>query len=119
VPIRVADAAWSTAHRQPGKTSPELEARVCDLRTELERGPRRPACSACLARPVYRPAHPLLRTRPARRTGPRRRQEDRPATRRRRRARPGQLWTPARPLYVNKLGYEYIHAAIDDRTRLA
>jgi transposase len=31
----------STAHRLPGKTSPELEALVCELRTRTKRGPRR------------------------------------------------------------------------------
>jgi transposase len=36
----LADRA-STAHRLPGKTRPELKARVCVLRTQLKRGPRR------------------------------------------------------------------------------
>jgi transposase len=31
----------STAHRLPGKTSADVEARVCALRIELKRGPRR------------------------------------------------------------------------------
>src|ERR1041384_8217240 len=31
----------SIARRLPGKTRPELEARVCALRTQLKRGPRR------------------------------------------------------------------------------
>src|SRR5689334_23813634 len=31
----------SAARRLPNKTSPELEARVCTLRTQLKRGPRR------------------------------------------------------------------------------
>ncbi|MGW4945621.1 leucine zipper domain-containing protein, partial [Actinoplanes sp. NPDC004185] len=31
----------STAHRLPGKTPPDVEARICALRTKLKRGPRR------------------------------------------------------------------------------
>ena len=129
----------STAHRLPGKTSPEIEARVCALRTQLKRGPRRlapllsmPASTihavlarhglhrlAWLDRPTGQPIRRYERDRPGElihvdvkkigrlREGGGWRVHGRDSLERRR-ARTG-----------TRVGYEYVHAAIDDHTRLA
>jgi transposase InsO family protein len=133
----------STAHRLPGKTSPELEARVCALRTRLKRGPRRlaplldmPASTvhavltrhglhrlAWLDRPTGQPIRRYERDRPGelihvdvKKIG---------------RLRDGGGWrvhgrdsAPSRHARAEQkagrlVGYEYVHAAIDDHTRLA
>jgi transposase InsO family protein len=129
----------STAHRLPGKTPPEVEARVCTLRTTLKRGPRRlagllglPASTvhailtrhglhrlAWLDRPTGTPIRRYERDRPGEllhvdvkkigrlRDGGGWRVHGRDSLQRRR-ARAG-----------TRVGYEYVHAAIDDHTRLA
>jgi transposase InsO family protein len=129
----------STAHRLPGKTPPEIEARVCTLRTTLKRGPRRlagllglPASTvhailtrhglhrlAWLDRPTGTPIRRYERDRPGElvhvdvkkigrlRDGGGWRFHGRDSLERRR-ARAG-----------TRVGYEYVHAAIDDHTRLA
>ena len=129
----------STAHRLPGKTSTELAARVCALRTELKRGPRR------LAPLLNMPAstvHAVLTRHGLHRLA----WLDRPTgqpIRRYERDRPGELlhvdvkkigrlrdgggWRVhgrdslehRRSRYATRVGYEYVHAAIDDHTRLA
>jgi transposase InsO family protein len=133
----------STAHRQPGKTPPELEARVCALRTQLKRGPARlgpllgmPASTvhAVLSRHglhrlawLDRPTGQLIR----------RYERDRPGelvhvdVKKIGRLRDGGGWrvhgldspqrahARAEQLAGRRVGYEYIHAAIDDHTRLA
>ena len=129
----------STAHRLPGKTSSELAARVCALRTELKRGPRR------LAPLLNMPAstvHAVLTRHGLHRLA----WLDRPTgqpIRRYERDRPGELlhvdvkkigrlrdgggWRVhgrdslehRRSRYATRVGYEYVHAAIDDHTRLA
>jgi transposase InsO family protein len=129
----------STAHRLPGKTSPEQEARVCTLRTQLKHGPRRlapllgmPASTihavltrhglhrlAWLDRPTGQPVRRYERERPGElihvdvkkigrlRDGGGWRVHGRDSLERRR-ARAG-----------TRVGYEYVHAAIDDHSRLA
>jgi transposase InsO family protein len=129
----------STAHRLPGKTPAETEARVCALRTELKRGPRRlapllgmPASTIhavltrhglhrldWLDRPTGEPIRRYERERPGEllhvdvkkigrlRDGGGWRVHGRDSLERRR-ARAG-----------TRVGYEYVHAAIDDHTRLA
>jgi transposase InsO family protein len=129
----------STAHRIPGKTRPELEARICQLRTELKRGPRRlapllgmPASTihavltrhnlhrlAWLDRPTGQPVRRYERDRPGellhvdvKKIG---------------RLRDGGGWrvhgrdsdTHRAHRNAPRVGYDYIHAAIDDHTRLA
>ena len=71
---------------------------------------------AHLDRPTGR-ADPPLRTRPARRAGPRRHQEARPDPRRRRPQGPRPRRPAARP--ASGVGYGYIHTAVDDHSRLA
>jgi transposase InsO family protein len=129
----------STAHRLPGKTSPDRETQICALRTELKRGPRRlaplldmPASTihavltrhglhrlAWLDRPTGQPIRRYERERPGEllhvdvkkigrlRDGGGWRVHGRDSLEHRR-ARTGI-----------RVGYEYVHAAIDDHTRLA
>jgi len=129
----------STAHRLPTKTSPEIESRVCALRTTLKRGPHR------LAGMLNMPAstiHAILVRHGLNRLA----WLDRPTgqlIRRYERQRPGELvhvdvkkigrlrdgggWrVHGRASRQNlaardapRVGYEYVHAAIDDHTRLA
>jgi transposase InsO family protein len=133
----------STAHRLPTKTPPAAEARVCALRTTLKRGPRRlaglldmPASTvhAILARHglhrlawLDRPTGQLIR----------RYERDRPGelvhvdVKKIGRLRDGGGWRvhgrdSAQNRHVRaerdagrRVGYEYVHAAIDDHTRLA
>lgn len=133
----------STAHRQPAKTSPEAEAAVVALRIQLKYGPRRlgpllnmPASTvhAVLTRHqlhrlawLDRPTGQLIR----------RYERDRPGelihvdVKKIGRLRDGGGWrvhgqdspqralARAEQLAGRKVGYEYIHAAIDDHTRLA
>ena len=129
----------STAHRLPGKTSAELEARVCALRTELKRGPRRLAsllnmpASTLHAVLVRHGLHRLAwLDRP---TGQpiRRYERDRPGellhvdVKKIGRLRDGGGWRVhgreslehRRARAGTRVGYEYVHAAIDDHTRLA
>ena len=117
---------------------PAMEARVCRLRPgpQARPGPDRPDPGPArldgapdpdpprpeppgLAGPAHRQAHPPLRTRPARRTGARRRQEARPDPRRRRLAhpRPGRGSRPTQSRRT--IGFDYIHSAVDDHSRLA
>ena len=133
----------STAHRQPGKTPAEIEARVCALRTRLKHGPRR--LGPLLGMPAST-VHAILTRHGLHRLA----WLDRPTgqlIRRYERARPGELihvdvkkigrlregggWrmhgqnSPQRAhsrteqAAGRKVGYEYVHAAIDDHTRLA
>jgi transposase InsO family protein len=133
----------SIAHRLPGKTPTEVEARVCHLRTTLKRGPRRlapllglPASTihAVLVRHglhrlawLDRPTGQLIR----------RYERDRPGelvhvdVKKIGRLRDGGGWRmygrdSAQNRRVRRevsagrrVGYEYVHAAIDDHTRLA
>lgn len=129
----------STAHRIPAKTPAELEARICALRTSLKRGPRR------LAPLLDMPAstvHAVLTRHGLHRLA----WLDRPTgqpIRRYERQRPGELvhvdvkkigrlrdgggWRAhgrdsdahRRARTSPRVGYEYVHAAIDDHTRLA
>jgi transposase InsO family protein len=129
----------STAHRLPGKTSAEREAQICALRTELKRGPRR------LAPLLNMPAstiHAVLSRHGLHRLA----WLDRPTgqpIRRYERDRPGELihvdvkkigrlrdgggWRMLgrdsvehrRARNASRVGYEYVHTAIDDHTRLA
>jgi len=129
----------STAHRLPSKTTPETEARICALRTQLKRGPRRlaplldmPASTihavltrhglhrlAWLDRPTGQPIRRYERDRPGelihvdvKKIG---------------RLRDGGGWRVhgrdslerRRARGSTRVGYEYVHAAIDDHTRLA
>jgi transposase InsO family protein len=129
----------STAHHLPGKTPPETETRICQLRTHLKRGPRRlapllgiPASTvhavltrhglhrlAWLDRPTGQPIRRYERDRPGelihvdvKKIG---------------RLRDGGGWRvhgrgSAEHLAARdapRIGYEYVHAAIDDHTRLA
>jgi hypothetical protein len=133
----------STAHRQPGKTPADLEARVCALRTALKRGPRR--LGPLLGLPPST-VHAVLTRHGLHRLA----WLDRPTgqlIRRYERQRPGELihvdvkkigrlrdgggWrvhgrdsTQNRRAETDRraghrVGYEYVHAAIDDHTRLA
>ncbi|MEV4642523.1 IS481 family transposase [Actinoplanes sp. NPDC049548] len=133
----------STAHRLPGKTPADLEARICAARTTLKRGPRRlagllgvPASTihAVLTRHhlhrlawLDRPTGQLIR----------RYERDRPGelihvdVKKIGRLRDGGGWRAhgrdsdqarhkRREQAQGRLvGYEYVHAAIDDHTRLA
>ena len=133
----------STAHRLPRKTSPELEARVCALRTALKRGPRRlaplldmPASTihavltrhglhrlAWLDRPTGQPIRRYERDRPGEllhvdvkkigrlRDGGGWRAHGRDSAQNRR--------VKADRNAGRRVGYEYVHAAVDDHTRLA
>lgn len=129
----------SKAHHLPGKTPAEVEARICRLRTELKRGPRRlapllglPASTihavltrhglhrlAWLDRPTGQPIRRYERDRPGelvhvdvKKIG---------------RLRDGGGWRVhgrdnlerRRARAATTVGYEYVHAAIDDYTRLA
>jgi len=133
----------SVAHRIPGRTAPQLEARVCELRTTLKRGPQRLA--ALLQMPAST-VHAVLTRHDLHRLA----WLDRPTgqlIRRYERDHPGELihvdvkkigrlrdgggWrVHGRDSAQNRrvktdrnaggrVGYEYIHAAIDDHTRLA
>jgi transposase InsO family protein len=129
----------STAHSIPAKTTAELEARVCALRTSLKRGPRRLA--PLLGMPAST-VHAVLTRHGLHRLA----WLDRPTgqpIRRYERDRPGELihvdvkkigrirdgggWRAhGRDSHAHRqahtsprVGYEYIHAAIDDHTRLA
>jgi transposase InsO family protein len=129
----------STAHRLPGKTHPELEARVCVLRTQLKRGPRRLAPLLGMAASTVHAVltrHGLHRLawldRPTG-TPIRRYERDRPGelihvdVKKIGRLRDGGGWrVHGRGSTQNlaardapRVGYEYVHAAIDDHTRLA
>jgi transposase InsO family protein len=129
----------SNAHHLPSKTSPETEARICLMRTQLKRGARRlapllgiPASTvhAVLTRHglhrlawLDRPTGQLIR----------RYERDRPGelihvdVKKIGRLRDGGGWrvlgrdSPEhrRAREAVRVGYEYIHAAIDDHTRLA
>jgi transposase InsO family protein len=133
----------STAHRLPHKTPAELEARVCALRTTRKRGPHwlagmlgLPASTvhAILTRHglhrlawLDRPTGQLIR----------RYERDRPGelvhvdVKKIGRLRDGGGWrvhgrdsaqqrrTRTEQLAGRRVGYEYVHAAIDDHTRLA
>jgi transposase InsO family protein len=129
----------STAHRLPHKTPPQVEARVCHLRTERKLGPRRlgpllglPASTvhailtrhqlhrlAWLDRPTGQPVRRYERDAPGdlihvdvKKLG---------------RLREGGGWRVLgrdsiehrRARTTTRVGYDYIHAAIDDHTRLA
>jgi transposase InsO family protein len=129
----------SRAHHLPGKTPTEVEARICTLRTELKRGPRRlapllglPASTihavltrhglhrlAWLDRPTGQPVRRYERDQPGelihvdvKKIG---------------RLRDGGGWrvlgrdSDAHRTHRNapRVGYDYVHAAIDDHTRLA
>ncbi len=129
----------SVAHRLPGKTPVEVEARICALRTERKLGPRRLA--PLLGLPAFT-VHAVL----ARHGLHRLAWLDRPTgqlIRRYERQRPGELvhvdvkkigrlrdgggWRVhgrdslqhRRAREAVRVGYEYVHAAIDDHTRLA
>ena len=129
----------SIAHRLPAKTSPQQEMRVCALRTAVKRGPRRLA--ALLGMPAST-VHAVLTRHGLHRLA----WLDRPTgqtIRRYERARPGELlhvdvkkigrlregggWRVhgrdslqrRRARTGTRVGYEYVHAAIDDHTRLA
>jgi transposase len=131
------------ARRLPGKTTPEAEARICRLRTTLKRGPLRlapllgiPASTvhAVLTRHglnrlawLDRPTGELVR----------RYERDRPGellhvdVKKIGRLRDGGGWrvhgrdsAQHRRVHLDRnagrrVGYEYVHAAIDDHTRLA
>jgi transposase InsO family protein len=133
----------SVARRLPAKTPPDVEARICALRTTLKRGPRRlapllgvPASTvhAVLTRHglhrlawLDRPTGQLIR----------RYERDRPGelvhvdVKKIGRLRDGGGWrVHGRDSAQNRrvkadrnaggrVGYEYVHAAIDDHTRLA
>jgi Integrase core domain/Homeodomain-like domain len=133
----------STAHRLPAKTPPEQERRVCTLRIQLKRGPRQltpllgiPASTvhavlirhglhrlAWLDRPIGTPIRRYERARPGEllhvdvkkigrlRAGGGWRVHGRGSAQARH-ARTDQL-------AGRRVGYEYVHAAIDDHTRLA
>jgi transposase InsO family protein len=133
----------STAHRLPGKTSPQIEARVCALRTSLKHGPHRLAGMLDLPASTI---HAILTRHGLNRLA----WMDRPTgqvIRRYERDRPGELvhvdvkkigrlrdgggWRVhgrdsdqdrrkrREQLAGRRVGYEYVHAAIDDHTRLA
>jgi transposase InsO family protein len=133
----------STAHRLPRKTPAELEARICAVRQDRKLGPRR------LASLLNMPAstvHAVLTRHGLHRlawldrpTGQiiRRYERDRPGellhvdVKKIGRLRDGGGWrvhgrgsaqanhARTEQLAGRKVGYEYIHAAIDDHTRLA
>ena len=136
-------ASWRSGHpaarRLPGKTTPEAEARICRLRITLKRGPLRLA--PLLGIPASTVHAVLTRHRLSRLAW-----MDRPTgtpIRRYERARPGELvhvdvkklgrlrdgggWhvhgrdsDPARQARgAPRVGFDYVHAAIDDHTRLA
>jgi transposase InsO family protein len=132
----------STAHRLPGKTPPQVEARICALRTHLKRGPRRlapllgmPASTvhavltrhglhrlAWLDRPTGTPIRQIIRY-----------ERDRPGelihvdVKKLGRLRDGGGWRvhgrdslpTRRARYGPRVGFDYVHCAIDDHTRLA
>lgn len=128
----------SRPHHQPLRTPVAVEEQAIRLRREHRIGPlrlggpcrrrrlhrtpdpatSRPACSRRTG-PGHRRAHPPLRTRPARRTGPHQRQEARPHPRRRRSLSPGPGGRSANKDRRNGVGYAYLHTALDDHTRLA
>jgi len=129
----------SIAHRRPGRTPTDVETRICQLRTERKLGPAR------IAPLVDRPAstvHAVLTRHGLHRLA----WLDRPTgqlIRRYERQRPGELihvdvkkigrlrdgggWRTLgrdsiehrRARAAVRVGYEYVHAAIDDHTRLA
>jgi transposase InsO family protein len=126
------------AHRRPHQTSPELEARICVLRQTRKLGPRRiGAILGVAASTVYA----VLRRHGLHRLA----WLDRPTGQvvRYERARPGELvhvdvkklgrlrdgggWrvhgrddlSTRRAKYGSRVGFDYIHAAIDDHSRLA
>jgi len=129
----------STAHRQPSKTPPAVEQRICQLRTERKLGPRRLAPLLDLPASTV---HAVLRRHGLHRLA----WLDRPTgqpVRRYERDRPGELihvdvkkvgrlrdgggWRAlGRDSHAHRtnrtaprVGYEYVHAAIDDHSRLA
>jgi transposase InsO family protein len=125
----------STAHRQPGKTPADLEARVCALRTALKRGPRR--LGPLLGLPPST-VHAVL----VRHSLHRLAWLDRPTgqlIRRYERDRPGELihvdvkklgripdggghkvlGRQAGRATRSSMGFDYIHSAVDDHSRLA
>ena len=137
--------SWTGPHRPPATRQDQprpRSTRVCAAyRTQTRPTPARSAAEHArhdrarrthpprpapppLARSAHRHPAPTLRTRPARRTAPRRRQKIG-------RLRDGGGWRvhgrdsdQARQARTDQLaghrvGYEYVHAAIDDHTRLA
>ncbi|CAK7286361.1 transposase [Streptomyces misionensis JCM 4497] len=127
----------SRPHHSPRRTPTALEQQVVRLRHEHRIGPVRLAARTGILvhrpphsrpapparsgghRPGHRGADPPLRTLPARRTHPHRRQEARPHPRRRRPqgARPGSLQPQQGP--PQRDGLAYLHTALDDHSRLA
>lgn len=132
----------SAAHRIPQRTSPELERRACDLRRRYRRGPEWIAaelgmCAATVGRILARHRMPHLRDLDALTGIPVRRG---PATGvRYERAHPGELihidvkklgriptgggWRrhgrTAEARRHRLVGFDYVHAAIDDHSRVA
>ncbi len=129
----------STARRLPGKTPAEIERQVCRLRTERKLGPRRLA--ALLGLPAST-VHAVLTRHGLHRLA----WLDRPTgqpVRRYERARPGELvhvdvkklgrlrdgggWRVLgrdslqhrRAREAVRVGYEYVHCAVDDHSRIA
>jgi transposase InsO family protein len=129
----------STAHRRPHKTPPEVETRVCRLRTERKLGPRRLAPLVGLPPSTVHAVltrHHLHRLawldRPTG-TPIRRYERDRPGelihvdVKKIGRLRDGGGWrmlgrdSAAHRSNRNapRVGYDYVHCAIDDHSRLA
>lgn len=129
----------SRAHHQPRKTSAELEARVCQLRQERKRGPRR--VGPLLGMPAST-VHAILTRHGLHRlawldrpTGQviRRYERDRPGelihvdVKKLGRVRDGGGWRVLgrdslqhrRARNASRVGFDYVYCAIDDQTRLA
>jgi transposase InsO family protein len=128
----------STAHRIPHKTPAAIEEQLCQLRTERKLGPARLAPLLCMPASTV---HAVLTRHGLHRLA----WLDRPTGQivRYERARPGELihvdvkkigrlrdgggWRVLgrdslehrRARTASRVGYEYVHAAIDDHTRLA
>jgi transposase InsO family protein len=129
----------SHAHRIPGRTSPDLEAQVVNLRRERKLGPHRIAALVGLPASTVHAVltrHGLSRLawldRPTA-TVIRRYERDRPGelvhvdVKKLGRLREGGGWRVLgrdsiehrRARTATRVGYDYIHAAIDDHTRIA